>query len=286
MFEYSGFDMAPWKVVTVYMTWKVKENASPHDTINWAFTSWWNYDEEYFKLRPVPYIQKYQSVGNIPFTSGDINVSEGDLITYKIDFANVWAADAIWVRVVDHMPSCVSYLFASIHGVEWASSAQTTDDNWRHIIEYAGFDLRPWQTWYMIIEGKISNSSVCSTYDSFINNSYIYFYNPTTLLKSSVIAHKSQKSIVTLTKDSDPDEHPLWDDKLFEITVKNQWPNKISDVVLQDIWPNSACISYVDWTGTAGWLKPYRFGLEISKFKSMKRWFYTYPGIFQTILVV
>jgi hypothetical protein len=61
----------------------------------------------------------------------------------------------------------------------------------------------------MIIEGKISNSSVCSTYDSFINNSYIYFYNPTTLLKSSVIAHKSQKSIVTLTKDSDPDEHPL-----------------------------------------------------------------------------
>jgi len=254
VFEYSWFDLLSWETVVVYLTWQVRVNASPHHTINWALTSW-DYDMAYFELRPLPVIQKYQSVGNIPFTTGDINISTGDLITYRVDFANLWIGDATWVRVVDHMPLCISYLSASITGVVGANFAQTRDGSGRYIVEYSGFDLSPWQTWSMIVTGQLIDSVSCNAYTSFVNDSYIYFYNPIEVLESSTIAHRAQKSIVVLTKDSDPDEHLLWDDKLFEIILENQWPNEISNIVLQDIWPNSSCIAYVAWTGTVGLTK-------------------------------
>ena len=254
VFEYSWFNLQPWQSAIVYLTWQVKGDASPYHTINWAFTSW-AYDTAYFALKPQPAIQKYQRVGNIPFTTGNINIKAGDLITYKIDFANLWVGNAMWVRIVDRMPLCISYLSSRIMGVNKAKFAQTKDSSGRYIIEYSGFNLSPGQAWYVIITGQLVDSVACSAYTHFVNNSYIYFYNPMNVLVSSTTAHRTQKSIVVLTKDSDPDVHLLWDDKLFEITVKNQWPNKISEIVLQDIWPNPDCISYVAWTGTAGLVK-------------------------------
>ena len=252
--EYSWFNLNVWQTAVMYLTWQVRGDASPNNTINWAFTSW-AYDTAWFALRPKAFIQKYQRFGDSPFTTGDISINTWNLITYRIDFANAWVGTATGVRVVDHMPLCITYLSASINGVTWANFYQSWDWTGRYIVEYSWFDLAPGQTWYMIITGRLVDSPICNAYTSFVNDSYIYFYTPTEVFESSTTGYRYQRSIVVLTKDSEPDQHLLWEGKLFEVKVANQWPNSISNIVLQDIWPNPSCISYVDWTGDAGLTK-------------------------------
>jgi hypothetical protein len=51
------------------------------------------------------------------------------------------------------------------------------------------------------------NAVACSAITSYENVASIYFYNPLQILQSSVIAERTENSIVTITKDSDPDVH-------------------------------------------------------------------------------
>ncbi len=258
-FEYSGFDLAPWQSVYVDVRWQVRANASANNTTNCAYTSG-DSSCVMFWLASDPYIQKYQSMSNslisIPFTTWAININTGDYITYRVNFANMWGNSTTWwIRVVDHMPLCINYVSASIHGVSNASFSQIQDINWRRVIEYNGFDLAAGQWWYMIVTGQIIDSPVCNAYTTYTNDSYLYFYNPSLVRSSSTTAVRANKSIVVVTKDSTPDTHLPWDDKLFVVQVQNAGPNPISNVVLQDIWPNPVCISYVDWTGSVWFTK-------------------------------
>lgn len=258
-FEYSGFNLLPWQSIYVNVRWQIRDNASANNTTNCAFTSG-DHSCVIYDLASDPYILKSQmmsnSIINTMLTTGVINVNTGDYITYRIDFANMWWEKTTWgVRVIDHMPLCVNYVSANIYGVSNAIFSQIQDINWRQIIEYSGFDLLAGQWWYMIVTGQIVNSALCNNYTTYTNDSYIHFYNPMVVRQSSTTAIRANKSVVVVTKDSNPDIHLPWDDKLFTIQVQNLWPNPISNISLQDIWPNSTCISYVDRTGNSWFTK-------------------------------
>ena len=61
----------------------------------------------------------------------------------------------------------------------------------------------------MIITGRLVDSPICNAYTSFVNDSYIYFYTPREVFESSTTGYRYQRSIVVLTKDSEPDQHLL-----------------------------------------------------------------------------
>jgi len=258
-FEYSGFDLAPGQTVYVNVRWQIRDDASANNTTNCSFTSG-DYSCVMYDLASDPYILKSQMMSNsiisTTLTTGAINVNTGDYITYRIDFANMWWENTTWgVRVVDHMPLCINYVSANIYWVSSANFLQMQDINGRRVLEYNGFDLLAWQWWYMIVTGQVMNSSMCNSYTTYTNDSYIYFYNPMVVRQSSTTAIRANKSIVVVTKDSSPDIHLPGDNKLFVVQVQNTWPNPISNIILEDIWPNSTCISYVDRTGNAGFTK-------------------------------
>lgn len=259
LFEYSGFDLAPGQTVYVNVRWQIRDDASANNTTNCSFTSG-DYSCVMYGLASDPYILKSQMMSNniinTVFTTGTINVNTGDYITYRIDFENMWWENTTWgVRVVDHMPLCINYVSANIYGVSGANFLQMQDINGRRTLEYGGFDLLAWQWWYMIVTGQVMDSSMCNSYTTYTNDSYVYFYNPMVVKQSSTTAVRANKSIVIVTKDSSPDIHLPGDNKLFVVQVQNTWPNSISNIILEDIWPNSTCISYVDRTGNAGFTK-------------------------------
>jgi len=250
--EYSWFDLNPGQTAILIIKADIREWASPNETLNCAFT-YNDLDCEMYFLAPDPYILKSQMMSNWTFstlfTTGNLSVSPGDYITYRIDFANVWWWNTSWVLLRDRMPLCVDYVSASINWVSSTDFVQYQDINGRWILEYSNFDLINWQAWYMIVTGQIMNWGVCDLTDSYTNDSYIHFYDPLLIRQSSVTATKTEQSIVNITKNSDIDNHMIWDDKLFVIKVENFGPNPISDIVLEDIRPGGTCINYVSWTG-------------------------------------
>jgi ferredoxin len=68
---------------------------------------------------------------------------------------------------------------------------------------------------------------VCNTCHTYINNSYIYFHNPLEVRQSTVTAERTDKSIVSVNKTSNTNNHIPGDDKTFVIEVKNFGPNPI-----------------------------------------------------------
>lgn len=260
IFEYSGFNLNPWQTIYFNVRWQIREGNYLNQTTNCAFTSWDN-DCVIYNLTPKPYLLKSQRMSNqsvnTQFTTENISVNTGDYISYKLDFKNIgWWNTSGGVRIVDHMPLCVNYIAASIHGVTNANFTQTQDVNGRRLLEYNGFDLWAGQTAYVIITGQIMNTSNCVNQTQYLNNSYLYFYNPLNVVESQVTALKINKSIVDITKTSDKHSHYPWENKNFVIKVTNYWPNYISNIVLQDVRPSfNNCITYVDWTGTVGMTK-------------------------------
>ena len=258
--EYSGFDLAPWQTIYFNVRGQIRTGASLNKTTNCAFTIW-DYDCVFYNLSAKPYLLKSQKVVNpsinMPFTTGVVNVTPGDYIVYMLEFKNIgWWNTTWWVRIVDHMPLCVNYISASINGVTNANFTQWQDINWRWILEYNWFNLLAWQSAYVIITGQIMNTQNCLNQNQYLNNSYLYFNNPFSVIESNVNALKTNKSIVNLSKNSNIHSHFPWENKLFEIKVTNYWPNAISNIVLQDIWPSfNNCITYVDWTWSLGMTK-------------------------------
>jgi len=247
--EYDSFDINPWQTIQLNIRWQIRPGASSNQTTNCAFTSW-DYDCVIYSLWADPYILKTQMMSNngisTPFTTNNIMVSEWDYITYVLEFANLWWWNTVWwVSIIDHMPLCIDYVSASIHGVQNANFVQSQDIYGRWILEYNWFNLLAGQTWYVIVTGQVINSSSCTSYT---NDSYIYFYNPINIANSSTTAIKSNKSVVVLTKDSNIHSHFPWDDKLFVVQVQNLWPNPISNITLNDIRPAGNCINYLSWT--------------------------------------
>ncbi|HRX63624.1 MAG TPA: hypothetical protein P5060_00795 [Candidatus Absconditabacterales bacterium] len=253
IFEYSGFDLQPGQSVFVNVTGQVITGASANETTNCAFTSG-AFDCVVYNLAANPQIIKSQMMSNgvisTNFTTGNIAVNTGDYIVYRLDFGNYGGADTTGgVEIVDVMPICVDYVSASIHGVSNANFVQSQDINGIWTLEYNSFDLDAWQTGYVIITGQIMDTVVCNNYNTYVNNSYIYFHNPLEVRQSSVTAERSDKSIVDVTKSSNINNHLPGDDKLFVVEVQNFGPNPISNIELEDIWPAGNCINYVDWTG-------------------------------------
>ncbi len=251
-FEYSGFDLMPGQIVVVNVRGQIRDGAISTETTNCAFTIG-DVDCEVYSLAADPYVLKSQMMSNgsvsTSFTTWLLNVNFDDYITYRVDFANEGGSDTVWwVLVRDHMPLCVDYVSASIHGVFSSNFVQYQDINGRRVLEYDGFDLNEWQAWYMIVTGQIMDGWICDTVDVYTNDSYVYFYNPLVVGVSSVTANRSDQSVVNLTKTSDMDIHMPWDDKLFIVEVENFGPNPISNIVLEDIRPASTCIDYVGWT--------------------------------------
>ncbi len=275
--EYDNFDLDPWQTVTMSLRWQVRESVLPGQTTNCAFTSW-DFDCEMYSLSNDPYILKYQrnksnpnsgalqhrAASNTPggmtveaYTTWDINVNFGDIIKYKIKFANLWATYTNgWVRVLDHMPRCVDYVTASIHGVDDANFIQSIDINDRYILEYNWFDLEAWQQWYMIVEWEVMNTPECQDVEIYVNESSIYFANPLRVEESSTTATRIGGE-AQVFKDSNVDVHVPWDDKTFILWVENHSPNPIIDIILEDIWPSGPCIEYIDWNGNGFTKEPW-----------------------------
>jgi len=249
--EYSWFNLSPGQTAILIIKADIRDWASPNETLNCAFT-FEDLDCELYNLAPDPYILKSQSMSNwvfsTPFTTGSLSVSPGDYISYRIDFANIWWWNTSWVLLRDRMPLCVDYVSASVNWISNPDFVQYQDINGRWILEYSNFDLTNSQSWYMIVTWQIMEWGVCDLTDSYTNDSYIHFYDPLLVLQSSVTATKTEYSVVNITKDSDVDNHMIWDDKMFVIEVENFGPNPISDIVLEDIWPAGTCINYDSWT--------------------------------------
>ena len=256
-FKYYNFDLNPNQTAIVYLTWQLRDGFSFNQLTNCAYTSGAN-DCVILLWNPVPYIKKWQKVGNMNFTDQQINVQIWDQITYKVDFGNSWTVAATW-EVWDILPPCTDYVSSEIHLPNGVSANWPTVINrWsQKLVKYDNFRLNPWQAWYMLIVAEVKWNGViwlnCSNTTSYLNTWYFKFVWWETLT-SQVIAVRPQSSSSTVLFDKTGNKSVMYPGETwleFYITVTNQWPNSISNIYVDDIRPdNETCIIYDWWTWT------------------------------------
>ena len=125
-------------------------------------------DEAPIKEKPRVWIKK-------TFTdwSTTKNVKIWDNVSYKISFWNYsWTESTTitWISIKDFLPKTVSYISGTIH-IETNSTHSTDTQEWNerirwfkvvdgvHIEIYDWITLNPWDTWYIILTGKVMSAS-------------------------------------------------------------------------------------------------------------------------------
>ena len=78
----------------------------------------------------------------------------GDLVTFKIDFANNGPNIITNMVLSDYLPASLQYVSSQLFGVTPPYGFATGVVGPNTYVQYSGFDLAPGQQGYMIIVGK------------------------------------------------------------------------------------------------------------------------------------
>ncbi len=78
----------------------------------------------------------------------------GDLVTFRIDFANNGASTINNVILSDYLPASLEYITSQLNGVPHPYNFGTGMIGNNAFVEYSGFNLAPGQQGHMIVVGR------------------------------------------------------------------------------------------------------------------------------------
>jgi uncharacterized repeat protein (TIGR01451 family) len=177
----------------------------------------------------------------------DVPYHSGDLVSFRIDFANNWPTTVNNVVLSDNLPGGLDYVSSQIFGVA-PYTMGTGMSGWTQLLQYSGFSLTPGQAGYFIVVGRFKWYAY-STQN--MNHVYLSASNIATLYANALFHPYIPSANATITKTVDKVSYTPGEDARFAITVINNGPDAIDNVQIIDVWPNSSCI-VIDGTWTWG----------------------------------
>ena len=171
-------------------------------------------------------------INNIPYHSGD-------LVSFRIDFANIGNVTTHNNTLSDYLPASLTYENSQIYGINAPYTFGTGINGNNILVEYSGFTLVPGQQGYMILTGKFkwyqrSNQT--------LNNVFLSSNETPILYASALFYAYTPSANATVTKTVNKVSYYPGEDARFTIAVTNNGPDTIDNVQLIDTWPNSSCI--------------------------------------------
>ena len=163
----------------------------------------------------------------------------GDLVGFRIDFANNWTTIANNVVLSDYLPVSLEYVSNQLFGV-----SPYTFGTWmqwpNQFIEYSWFSLTPGQQWYMILTWRFKWYQYAAQR---LNNSFIQATNVPTINSSALFYVYTPSANATITKTADKSSYYLGENARYTIAVTNNGPDTIDNVQIIDTRPNPSCIT-------------------------------------------
>ena len=170
----------------------------------------------------------------------DIAYHSGDLVGWRIDFANVGSGIAHNVVLNDFLPASLGYVSSQLYGVTPPYLFGTSMVGPNIKAEYSGFDLAPGQTGYLIITGNLLSYALCN---QTLNNAFISATEIQPAIGSNALfSCYTPTANLSIVKTINKNIFALGEQILFTLTVTNNGPDTASTITIGDIWPNSACI--------------------------------------------
>lgn len=163
----------------------------------------------------------------------------GDLVGFRIDFANIWNVTVHNAVLSDFLPAGLSYVSSQIYGITQPYTFGTSVTGNTILAEYSGFTLVPWQQGYMILTGKFK---WYQRSDQTLNNVFLDSDETDILYASALFYVYAPSANATITKTVNKSTFYPGEDARFTISIVNNGPDTIDNVQLIDSWPNSSCI--------------------------------------------
>lgn len=169
----------------------------------------------------------------------------GDLVSFKIDFANNSPITMNNVVLTDYLPAGLEYVNSQIFGI-FPYLFATGIDGINTFAQYSWFSLTPWQTWYMIIVGKFKWYEYAN---QTLNNAFIKADFSPIIYASALFFAYTPSGNATVVKTSDKTSYYPGEDARFTIAVTNNGPDAINNITITDDRPNTAyLIADNQWT--------------------------------------
>ena len=170
----------------------------------------------------------------------------GELVSFKIDFANLWPSTVNNVVVSDYLPAALEYVNSQIFGVS-PYTFGTGANGGNQFIEYSWFSLTPGQQWYIIVTGRFkwyqySNQT--------LNNAFLISDNSPMLYAAALFYAYAPSGNASVVKTSNKSSYYPGEDALFTIAATNNWPDAITSMTITDDRPNATCLT-LDSTWTS-----------------------------------
>lgn len=163
----------------------------------------------------------------------------GDLIGFRIDFANIGNITVHNAILSDLLPPGLTYESSQIYGINQPYTFGTGITGNTIWAEYSWFTLTPGQQGYMILTGRFkwyqrSNQTW--------NHVFLDSNETSPLYASALFYVYTPDANATITKAVNKNTFYPGEDAGFTIAVTNNGPDAIDNVQIIDTWPNSSCI--------------------------------------------
>lgn len=192
----------------------------------------------------------------------------GDLVTFRIDFANNGTTIANNVVLSDYLPAWLEYVSSQLFGVI-SYTFGTGINGINQFVEFSWFNLVAGQQGYLMITGKFKWYQY---YNQTLNNSFLQANGLPTLNAAALFYVYTPSANASITKTANKPSYYPGEDARFTIAVTNNWPDAIDNVQIIDTWPtnNNSCLT-IDplWTMNVPMTmtnnaNPYTWGLNAS----------------------
>lgn len=163
----------------------------------------------------------------------------GDLVTFKIEFANQWASTVNNVVVTDYLPAGLEYVNSQIYGVApFVYGIGVNGGN--QYVEYSWFSLTPGQQGYIILIGRFKWYEYAN---QTLNNAFLTYDNSPMMYASALFNAYAPNGNASVSKTSDKTSYFPGEDARFTIAVTNNWPDAISNITITDNRPNTTYVT-------------------------------------------
>lgn len=165
--------------------------------------------------------------------------NSGDLVSFKIDFANNGPSTVNNIVLSDYLPAGLDYVSSQIFGVAPYTSATGTNGTNQFVI-YSWFSLIPWQQWYIVVVGRFKWYEYAN---QTLNNAFFQSDETPMLYAAALFYVNIPTGNVSAVKSSNKPSYYLGEDARFTLAVTNNWPDVINTVSITDDRPNTSCVT-------------------------------------------
>jgi len=221
----------------VWNTWTLNIPCYPYFVWDGNILTW--YDEILLTHNPSQIsIIKYQSGSRIPstnWTTGDILIKSGDLVSYRLDITNTGWSTADDIQINEDLPMHFSWLRRETGSncANWQNVSVIFDTRWDPIRDMDW--LQPNKTCSIYIYWIFTNDDILSyptCNQRFVNNANLYQNN--NLIWLGTIYGQVLTGNIQISKVFLDDEYPVWGTGRFQITITNNGPGNMHNISLID----------------------------------------------------